>query len=162
MKGEFATAFKYIWSWSLTPMSVISVIRNRCCNIHTIGNHCAIYTRELLKLIILFLHFSYATEKSLAGFNVQPRIGINQSLIWLHYNATLLMTSHGYIQHAAPFCKVSRGFWLFLCLNCGVYDTITSNAVCRRFSNYSNISKINVKFEHQFTPPFQKHLHKLP
>ena len=26
----------------------------------------------------------YAIEKLLAGFNVQPRIGMNQSFIWLH------------------------------------------------------------------------------
>ena len=47
----------------------------------------------------------YAIEKLLAGFNVHPRIGMNQSLILLHYQATLLMTllmtSHGTysIQH---------------------------------------------------------------
>ena len=49
--------------------------------------------------------------KLLADFNLQPKIGMNQSVIWLHYHATLLMTSHGYIQHPAPFCTVS---WSFL------------------------------------------------
>ena len=29
-------------------------------------------------------------KKLVAGFNVQPRIGMKQSLIWLHYHATLL------------------------------------------------------------------------
>ena len=48
----------------------------------------------------------YAIEKLLAGFNVQPRICMNQSLIGLHYHATLLMTSRGYIQHPAHFCTV--------------------------------------------------------
>ena len=46
-----------------------------------------------------FLQTVYVIEKLLAGFNVQPRIGMNQSLIWLYCYATLLMTSHGYIQH---------------------------------------------------------------
>ena len=48
----------------------------------------------------------HAIEKFLAGFNVQPRIGMNQSLILLHYHATLLMTSHGYIQHTTSFGTV--------------------------------------------------------
>ena len=59
----------------------------------------------------LFLQTVYAIEKLLAGLNVRPRTGLNQSIIWLHYHATLLMTSHGYIQHPAPFCTVK---WSFL------------------------------------------------
>ena len=55
----------------------------------------------------LFLQTVNAIEKLFAGFNMQPRVGMNQSLIWLHYNATLLMTSHVYIQYPAPFCTVS-------------------------------------------------------
>ena len=62
----------------------------------------------------------HAIEKLLAGFNVQPRIGMDQSLIRLHYHATLLM-SHGYIQHLSA--QLNEAFGLFLCLNCGVYDT---------------------------------------
>ena len=58
-------------------------------------------------IFALSLQTVYAIEKFLAGFNVQPRIGMDHSLILLHYNATLLMTSHRYIQHPAPFCKVS-------------------------------------------------------
>ena len=61
-------------------------------------------------IFALFLQTVYAIEKLLADFNVQPRIGMNQSLILLHYYATLLMMSHGYIQHIAPFCTVSRSF----------------------------------------------------
>ena len=57
-------------------------------------------------IFAFFLRTVYAFEKLPASFNLQPRIGMNQSLIWLHYNATLLMTSHGYIQHQAPFCTV--------------------------------------------------------
>ena len=57
-------------------------------------------------IFALFLQTVCAIEKLLAGFNVQPRIGMNQSLIWLHYHATLLITSHGYIQHPAPFFTV--------------------------------------------------------
>ena len=63
------------------------------------------------KRITIFLYFSCkpynAIEKLLAGLNVQPVICMNQSLIWLHYHATLLMTSHGYKQHPAPFCTFS-------------------------------------------------------
>ena len=33
----------------------------------------------------IFLQTVYASEKLLAGLNVQPRIGMKQSLIWLHY-----------------------------------------------------------------------------
>ena len=57
-------------------------------------------------IFAVFLQTVYAIEKLLAGFNAQPRIGMNQSLIWLHYHVTLLMTLHGYIQHPAPFCTV--------------------------------------------------------
>ena len=74
-----------------------------------------IYTRGLWKRITiffaLFLQTVYAIEKLLTGFNVQPRIGMNLSFIWLHYHAMLLMTSHGYIQHPAPFCTNE---WSFL------------------------------------------------
>ena len=45
------------------------------------------------------------------GSNVQPRIGMNQLLIWMHYHAMLLLTSHEYMQHPAPFCTVK---WSFL------------------------------------------------
>ena len=55
----------------------------------------------------LSLQAVYVIEKLLDGLNVQPRIGMNQSLVCLHYHATLLMTSHGYIQHPAPFCTVN-------------------------------------------------------
>ena len=57
-------------------------------------------------IFALFLQTVYAIEKLLAGFNVKPKIGMNQLLIWLHYNATLLMTSHSNIQHPSPFCTV--------------------------------------------------------
>ena len=57
-------------------------------------------------IFALFLQTVYAIEKILAGFNMQPRNGMNQSLIRLHYHATLLMTSQGYIQNPASFCTV--------------------------------------------------------
>ena len=59
----------------------------------------------------IFARFYNAIEKLLAGFNVQPRIGMNQSLIWLHYHVTLLMTSYDYIHHPAPYCTIK---WSFL------------------------------------------------
>ena len=79
-------------------------------------------------IFVLFLQTVYAIEKLLAGFNVQPSIGMNQSLLWLHYHATLLMTSHGDIQHPAPFYffKSIEAFRLVLCLNCDVYETISA------------------------------------
>ena len=43
-----------------------------------------IYKRTLKKhhhIFLIFLQTAYAIEKSRAGFNVQPRIGMNQSLI---------------------------------------------------------------------------------
>ena len=49
-------------------------------------------------------------EKLLAGFNVQHRIGMNQSLIVLHYPATLLMTSHEYVQHTALSAQLNEAF----------------------------------------------------
>ena len=61
-------------------------------------------------IFALFLQTVYAIEKLLVGFDVQPRIGMNQSLICLHYHAALLMTSHGYIQHPAPVCAVKSSF----------------------------------------------------
>ena len=57
-------------------------------------------------IFALFLQTVYAIEKLLAGFNLQPKISMNQLLIRLHYHATLLMASHGYKQHPAPFCTV--------------------------------------------------------
>ena len=38
-------------------------------------------------IFALSLQTVYVIEKLLAGFNVQLRIGMNQSLIWLHYHA---------------------------------------------------------------------------
>ena len=61
-------------------------------------------------IFALFLQTVYAIEKLLAGFYVQPKSGMNQSLILLHYHATLLVASHGYIQHPAPFCTVQCSF----------------------------------------------------
>ena len=55
-------------------------------------------------MFAIFLQSVYAIEKLLTDFNVPPRIGMNQSLIQLHYHATLVMTSHEYIHHPAPFC----------------------------------------------------------
>ena len=52
-------------------------------------------------IFALFLQTVYENGKLLAGFNVQPRIGMNQSLIWLLYHPTLLMPHMGTysIQH---------------------------------------------------------------
>ena len=57
-------------------------------------------------IFALFLQTVYEIEKLPAAFNVQLIIGMDQSFIRLHYHATLLMTSHGYIQHPAPFSTV--------------------------------------------------------
>ena len=57
-------------------------------------------------IFAFFLQTVYAIDKLRSGFNVQPRIGMNQSLVWLHFN---------------------ESFLIILCL----YDTITSNAVYR-------------------------------
>ena len=43
-------------------------------------------------IFAFFFQTVYAIENLLAGFNMQPIIGMNQSLIWLHYHATLLVT----------------------------------------------------------------------
>ena len=54
--------------------------------------------------------------------------------------------------------QLNAAFWLFLCLNRGVYDTIWRKEFIdffklKVFDNF-NISQINVKFEHQFIAPF--------
>ena len=92
-------------------------------------SNCKLYKRTLKThhhIFALFLQTVYAIVKLLPGFNVQPKIGMNQSLIWLHYHVTLLMTSHGYIQHPAPFCTVK---WSFLIISmfklCRVWYYIT-------------------------------------
>ena len=51
-------------------------------------------------------------------------------------------------------------FGAFLCLNWGVYDTISPKGFIDIFFQFKvidnfNISKINVKFEHQFKAPFR-------
>ena len=65
-----------------------------------------------------------AIEKLYEALNVQLKIGINQSLIWLYHNVTLLEMSNGSIRHPVLFCKVS---WcllvIFFCLHCSWYDT---------------------------------------
>ena len=83
----------------------------------------------LMKTEMLFLQTVYAIEKLLAGLNVISRISMN-----LYYNAKLLMSSHGYIQHPASV----KAFGYFLCLNHGMYDTITSNTVYILFLIKSN------------------------
>ena len=60
------------------------------------------------------------------------------------------------IQH--PSAQTIEAFCLFLCLNCGVYDAMLPKEFIdffklRVIDNF-NISKINVKFEHQFITPF--------
>ena len=57
-----------------------------------------------------------AIEELLAAFNVQLKIGMNQSLIELYHTVTLLVTSHGSIQHPVLYCKVYLmllGYFLF-------------------------------------------------
>ena len=71
-------------------------------------------------------------------FNVQPRIGMNKSLSWLRYNTTLLMTSHGYISIQHLSAQSVEAFWLFLCLNCGVYNTISVTEFIDFFQIKSN------------------------
>ena len=60
------------------------------------------------------------------------------------------------IQHLSA--QINEAFWLFLCLNCGVYDAMLPKEFIDFFllkviDNFK-ISKINVKFEHQFIAPF--------
>ena len=59
------------------------------------------------------------------------------------------------IQHLSA--QSNEGFWLFLCLNCGVYDTMSpkefKDLFLLKVIDIFNISKINVKFEHQFIAP---------
>ena len=54
--------------------------------------------------------------------------------------------------------QLNEAFWLFLCLNCGVYDTISPKEFIDFFKlkviDNFNISKINVKFDYQFIAPF--------
>ena len=62
------------------------------------------------------IFFSSKTYMRLKSYSqvlmcMNMNIYMNQSFIWLHYHATLLMTCHGYIQHPAPFCTVK---WSFL------------------------------------------------
>ena len=59
----------------------------------------------------------------------------NLLLIWLYHNVTLLLTSHGIIQHPVLFCKVKLMIFGYFYLRCSVYDTIISNAVYLLFSN---------------------------
>ena len=120
-----------------------------------------LYNRGLWKRITLFLHFS-----------CKPSIRLKSHSQVSMYSPELVKSSR-YVG-----CTITRRCWLihtasgnilqsqlklfdyFLCLNFGAYDTITSNAVYRRFllkviDNFC-ISKINVKFEHHCTAPFQK------
>ena len=60
------------------------------------------------------------------------------------------------IQHLSA--QLNEAFWLFLCLNCDVYDTISPKEFIdffwlKKIDNFK-ISKINVKFDHQFIAPF--------
>ena len=62
------------------------------------------------------------------------------------------------IQHLSAQLNEALFFILFLYLNCGVYDTISPKEFIDFFLlkviDNLNISKINVKFEHQFRAPF--------
>ena len=60
------------------------------------------------------------------------------------------------IQHLSA--HLNEAFWLFLSLNCGMYDTISPKEFLDFFllkviDNF-NILKINVKFDYQFIAPF--------
>ena len=50
----------------------------------------------------------------------------NQSWNWLHYHETLVMTSHGTYSIKHLSAQPVEAFWLFLCLNCDVYDIISA------------------------------------
>ena len=80
-----------------------STIQYRITRLSILGSfHCyrdKLEVGSVLYYVLLFMRTVYAIEKLLTGFNVEPRIGMNQSLIWLYYHATLLMTSHWHIQH---------------------------------------------------------------
>ena len=60
------------------------------------------------------------------------------------------------IQHLSA--QINEAFWVFLCLNCGVYDAMLLKEFIDFFElkviDNFKISKINVKFEQQFTAPF--------
>ena len=60
------------------------------------------------------------------------------------------------IQHVSA--QLNEAFRLFLCLNCGMYDTISPKEFIDFFElkviGKFNIWKINVNVEHQFIAPF--------
>ena len=80
-----------------------------------------IYTRGLWKRITIFLHFPCKPYMRLKSYS---QVLMCNPEWWRH------MGTYNIQHHSA---KSVEAFWLFLCLNCGVYDTITSNAVYRLF-----------------------------
>ena len=72
----------------------------------------------------LFSQTVYAVEKWITGFNMQVKIGINQTLIWLHHkDVKWVYTASSSILHSQ----------LMLLGYCGMYDIKTSNAVYSLF-----------------------------
>ena len=69
------------------------------------------------------------------------------------------MTSHGYIQHRSANSVEAFDYFCVETVACMIpYQQPT---LSKEIDNF-NISKITTNFEHQFTAPFLKHLHKLP
>ena len=89
-------------------------------------------------IFALFFQKVYAIEMLLAGFNVQLRIGMNQSLIVLRLTRRCWWRHMGTysIQHLSA--QLVKFFGLFLCLNCGVYDTISATEFIDFFLIKSN------------------------
>ena len=82
-------------------------------------------------IFAFFLQTVYAIEKLVAKFDWYESV---VNLTALSRDAADDVT--WYIQHPVPFCAVSLCFLtIFLCLNCGVYDTISAAEFIDFFSN---------------------------
>ena len=89
--------------------------------------HIRLYTRGLWKRITIFLHFSCKPYMRLKRY--LQVLMCNTELVWIsHFDCTF--TRRCWWRHMGTYsiqhlsAQIIEAFWLFLCLNCGVYDAM--------------------------------------
>ena len=86
------------------------------------------YTRGLWKHITIFLHFSRKLYMGLKSYS--QVLMCNPELVWISHLFDCTMTRRYWWRHMGTYSiqhlssQINEAFWLFLCLNCGVYGAM--------------------------------------
>ena len=87
------------------------------------------YTRGVWERIIIFLHFSCKLYMRLKSYS--QVLMCNPEMVWICRSFDCTITWRCWRHHMVPHsiqhlsAQLNEAFWLFLCLNCGMYDNIS-------------------------------------